>query len=204
MKRKVDFRLLLITDRNLNSNLPLCISEACTAGIKAVMIREKDLQANMLLALSKQIKAVTGESTLIINSRYDIALLANADGVHSSEGGIKPVQITIPNNLLIGRSVHSVSSAKKAEMLGFDYLLFGPVFNTPAKLRYGSPMGLKKLNEVCESVNIPVFAVGGINPKRAKKCLQAGAYGAAVIREIMLSENIKQTVKEFKDAMGEL
>ena len=206
MKRKVDFRLILITDRKLNNNLPLCISKACTAGVKAVMVREKDLPANELLSLSKNLKTITGKTKtkLIINDRYDIALLSGADGVHSPENGITPKQISQPDKFLIGRSVHSTASAKEAEKLGFDYLLFGPVYRTPAKIKYGSPMGLKKLKEVCGSVNIPVFAVGGINLKRAKKCMLTGAFGIAVIREIMLSGNIKHTVKEFKDEMGDL
>jgi thiamine-phosphate pyrophosphorylase len=203
MKRIVDFRLLLITDRKLCADLQNCISQSCSAGVKAVQIREKDLAAGELLTLSKKIRNVTGNSKLIINNRYDIAILAGADGVHSPEKGITPSQIK-DYNLLIGRSVHSVSSAIEADRLGFDYLLFGPVYQTPAKVKYGSPQGLDALKLICESVKIPVFAVGGINPNRAKKCIQAGAYGAAVISEIMKSEDIIKSVQEFKSVMGEL
>jgi len=206
MKRKVDFRLILITDRKLCTNLTSRISQACSAGIKAVLLREKDLEDGYLLALSKKIKVITGKtnSKLFISDRYDIAILSGAEGIHSPEKGITPQQLIKPVNLLIGRSVHSIASAQTAEKLGFDYLLFGSVYRTPAKIKYGAPKGLKKLKEVCDAVNIPVFAVGGINPKRAGKCLQSGAHGAAVIRELMLSDNIKKTVNEFKDEMGEL
>lgn len=206
MKRKVDFRLILITDRKLCGNLPERIFKACSAGVKAVMLREKDLTASELLVLAKKINTVTkrSKSKLIISSRYDVALLSGADGVHSPEKGIQPGQIKQNKRILSGRSVHSLRAAVEAEELGFDYLLFGPVFRTPAKVKYGPPMGLKKLSNICTAVSIPVFAVGGINPKRAKKCIEAGAYGAAVIREFMLSCNINKTVKEFKDEMGAL
>jgi len=203
MKRNVDFHLILITDRKLCKDLHVCIAEACSAGIKAVQLREKDLFVNELLALSKKIRAITGKSKLMINDRYDLALLADADGVHSPEKGVLPSQIK-NNKFLMGRSIHSPSSAVEAEKLGFDYLLFGPVYKTPSKLKYGLPQGLDELKKVCESVNIPVFAVGGINPKRAAKCMQAGSHGVAVIREIMQSDDIIKKVCEFKNEMGEL
>jgi len=205
MHSRIDFKLILITDSNLNKNLIRVISEACKAGVKAVQVREKNISAKELLKLSKKIRTITNKTKarLLINDRYDIALLADADGLHTPEKGINPLQLK-NNKLIIGRSVHSLISAVEAEKLGFDYIIFGPVFRTPAKIKYGSPQGIKNLKQVCGTVKIPVFAVGGINPLRSKKCINAGAHGVAVIREIMNSKNIRKTVNEFKASMGNL
>ena len=89
-----------------------------------------------------------------------------------------------------------------AEKDGFDYLMFGPVFRTPAKIKFGKPQGLKKLNQICSAVNIPVFAVGGINPARVKKCISAGAYGVAAIREFMKTKDLRKTINDFNKEFG--
>ncbi len=206
MANKIDFRLLVISDRKLVKNKSLIkTAEKCFAGgVKAFQLREKDLSASALLNLAQKIgeSAKNHHSKLIINDRLDVALLADASGVHSPENG-KDFR-RFRKNLIIGKSTHSIESALKAEKKGFDYIIFGPVFRTKSKIKFGKPRGIKELKEVCEKVNIPVFAVGGINPLRAKKCIEAGASGVAVIGAIMKSVNIKQTVLEFKKSLGRL
>jgi thiamine-phosphate pyrophosphorylase len=201
---------MLITDRKLckAGSLINVIRKSARSGVKAVQLREKDLTSAELLALTRKIKGIK----LIINDRIDIALLSGAYGIHSPEKGISashvkrlfPAKAGINKTIKIGKSVHSLHQAVKAEKSAFDYLIFGPIFKTPSKTKYGLPQGLEKLKRVCESVNIPVYAVGGITPKRAKKCLNAGASGVAVISAIMKSKNTAKTVKEFKSAMGSL
>jgi thiamine-phosphate pyrophosphorylase len=66
-----------------------------------------------------------------------------------------------------------------AEQSGADYLLFGPVFDTPSKRKYGPPQGLKKLGELCRASSLPIFALGGVTPHNAALCMDAGAYGTA-------------------------
>lgn len=204
MASRVDFKLILITDTNLKIDLCESAANACSNGVKAVQVREKKISAMQLLNLSKKLRTITGKyhSKLIINDRFDIAVLCNANGLHSPERGISPVEIKNNRGFIFGRSVHSVISAKKAELLKFDYLIFGPVYRTPAKTKFGKPQGLETLKEVCNCVTIPVFAVGGINPVRARKCIEAGAHGVAVIREILLSEDIGKTVNDFKNELG--
>jgi thiamine-phosphate pyrophosphorylase len=204
---KPAFRLLLITDRKKCRDLKRVISFACGAGVKAVQLREKDISAVELLFLSKELRRITKSNSakLIINDRLDICILSNADGVHSPEKGFFPHQIKKYNSkLLAGKSVHSIDSAIKAEKNGFDYIIAGPVFRTASKIKYGKPLGLQTLKQICESVNIFVYAVGGINPIRAKRCISKGAYGVAVISEIMKVKFVKQKVREFEKAMGGL
>lgn len=209
MPRKIGFRLMVITDRKLagRRNQNDVIRIACKFGVRAIQLREKDLDSKSLLILAKEIKKFTIKTgtALFINDRLDIALLSGASGIHIPVNGlpIKAIE-TKRKKLLSGKSIHSVQDAVKAEKNGFDYLLFGPVFRTAKKIKYGKPQGLKKLKEICGKVKIPVFAVGGIDPKRTKKCLEEGAYGVAVISAIMKSDNIKKTVSEFENALGEL
>lgn len=199
---------MFITDRNLSKRkLTDIVNDFCKAGVKAIQLREKDLTTKDLLDLSFKLRKITNryKTKFIINDRIDIAELSKADGIHSTAKGLTAKQInSVLKKLIIGKSVHSVKEARLAEQDGFDYILFGPIYRTPAKIKYGSPQGLDKLKKVCLNVNIPVFAVGGINPMRAKGCIDAGAYGVAVIREIMQSKNIAKTMKDFESAIGEL
>lgn len=159
-----------------------------------------------LLETALKIKSSINKNTsLIVNDRIDIALLTNSAGIHlpGNSFKLKDVKKVYPGKLT-GKSVHSVSEAVKAEKDGAYYLLFGPVFRTPAKIKYGKPQGLQKLKKLCNSVKIPVYAVGGINHTRIKKCLAAGAYGVAGISDFMKSKNIKLTVNQFRKELGGL
>ncbi len=206
-KGKVYFRLLVITDRKLSSNnLTILAKKLSEAGVEAIQLREKDLPAGEFLKLARRIKSIAGRKTkIIINDRLDIALLAGANGIHSPVNGISPAHVKqFERKMICGKSVHSLSDAVSAEKEGFDYLILGPIYRTPAKIRYGPPLGLEMLKRVCKKVKIPVFAVGGINPARAVKCIERGAHGVAVIREVMTSKNIRKTIKDFKSALGSL
>jgi thiamine-phosphate pyrophosphorylase len=206
-QRKVTFRLIVITDRKLaGRRLISVVSDCVKSGVKAIQLREKDLQASELARLAKKIKSSLSKSRtkLIINERLDIALLSNAEGLHSSENGTDIKYLKKYKNMIFGKSVHSVSQAKVAEKSGYDYILFGPVFRTQAKIKYGPPQGLDKLKKICNAVNIPVFAVGGITPARVKKCLKAGAYGVAAISSVMKSPNVMKILTEFKTELGGL
>lgn len=209
MTNKTDFRLLVISDRkSVKNNSIVKTAEKCfAAGIKVFQLREKDLPSSELLNLALKIgkSAQKHGSKLIINDRVDIAMLSGANGIHSPENGTKPKDVRrFTKKLIIGKSTHSLESAVKAEKDGYDYIIFGPVFRTKSKIKYGRPRALKELKEVCSKVGIPVFAVGGINPSRAAKCIEAGAKGVAVIGSVMKSGNIKKTVLEFKKSLGRL
>lgn len=199
---------MVITSGTLKVNrLIRHLTALSAAGIKAVQLREKDMPAGEMLIAAKAGggKIKKNRTKLIINDRLDVAILSGAGGVHSTSYGIENTYIRkFAPRLISGKSVHSVSEAVKAQKDGYDYVLFGPVYRTPAKVKFGKPQGLKKLGAVCSSVKIPVFAVGGINPGRIKKCLNAGAYGVAAIREFEVRKNIKKAVKEFRKELGSL
>src|SRR5699024_7179501 len=153
-----------------------------------VQLREKDLRGRALFDLARELRAITRrwEAKLFINDRADIALSVGADGVHCRETSMSPKRIKqLEPSLVIGSSVHSPEASRRAELEGADFLLFGPIFYTASKAAYGPPQGLASLRKVVESSNIPVYAVGGITPKRALECRAAGARGVAGISSVM-------------------
>jgi len=107
-----------------------------------------------------------------------------------------------PPGFLIGASVHAVDEARTAESDGADFLLFGPVYETPSKRRYGAPQGIAALERVTSAVGKPVFGVGGVTPARVAEVVRAGAAGVAVIGAILGAERPAYAVKAFLDALG--
>ena len=165
-----------------------------------VQIREKHLGTTELLALT--LKAVKTDlpagTVLLINKHEDIALAAGLQGVHLAENESFAERITaVSSRLLKGCSVHSLSAAKIAENAGADYLLYGPVFDTPSKRIYGAPQGTENLRSICSATNLPVYAVGGITYYNALECLDAGAYGIAGISAFSDYANLVENIEQF-------
>ena len=132
---------------------------------------------------------------VLVNDRLDVALAANAAGVHLGENSL-PVEVVTEwrrssgrLDFLIGVSCHSLESARAAERGGADYIFFGPVFATPSKAAFGAPQGTERLREVCASVGIPVLAIGGVNVENVRECIAAGASGIAAIRLFQDAKN---------------
>lgn len=204
---KLNFSYYLITDRKACAprSITEVVEEACRYGIKALQLREKDLSGRRLFELAQQLRQVTAryDALLFINDRVDIALAAGADGVHCRETSLSPKTIReLSDDLIIGASVHSVQRAREACRASADFLMFGPVFHTPSKASYGQPQGINKLQKVSENVSCPVFAVGGITPKRGTQCFKAGAAGVAGISSIMKSSSVKKKVGKWKQVLN--
>jgi len=183
------------------------IRVAITAGVDWVQIRERDLTARSLLEFTKAAVAEAGSKTrVIVNDRLDVALAAGAAGVHL-RGDSVPASVAVrwlsetgaPANFLVGVSCHSREDATKAEAAGANYIFFGPVFDTPAKRKFGAPQGIAKLADVCRSVQIPVIAIGGIDKSNAAECLHAGAAGIAAIR--MLQDKTEAALRAFVEQL---
>ncbi len=191
----VDFRLYLITDRfqTAGGTLPAVVAEALRGGVKAVQLREKDLPPRQLFELAVEMRAITQEfgARLLINDRVDIAQTVGADGVHLGKAGI-PVAAArnvMTGGQLIGYSAHDLEEARQAKRDGADFITFGPVYATPSKAAYGTPLGLAALKELTGSLGIPVFALGGVKKTSVAEVLSAGAHGIALISAIIAAEN---------------
>lgn len=207
MVHKLDFSLCLVTDRALVRGPLEDAVEACLgAGLKAVQLREKDLAVRDLLSLASALRESTRRhgARLFVNDRADVALAVGADGVQRT-GLSLPVwalRSISPTGFMIGASVHSVGDAREAEPEGADFLIFGPVYDTPSKRAYGAPQGLAALERVASAVRVPVLAVGGITPARVPEVMRAGAGGVAAIGAILGAERPVDAVKAFLDALG--
>jgi thiamine-phosphate pyrophosphorylase len=204
---ELGFSLYLITDRTAANRPPADIVEECLgAGLRAVQLREKDLAVRDLLALARDLRESTRRhgARLIVNDRVDVALAAGADGVQRTHVSlpVSALRAIASPGFLIGASTHSVAEARAAEADGADFVVFGPVYDTPSKRVYGAPQGLGALEAVASAVSRPVIAVGGITPARVREVLAVGAAGVAVIRGIYGAARPADATKAFLDALG--
>ena len=162
----IDFELYLITDRQQTDSRDLAevIGSSISGGVKAVQLREQGLDDKNLFTLANEIKALTGGAgvKLFINDRVDIALAVDASGIHLGQRSISPkaARRYVGGGKLLGVSTHSLDEAISAQDGGADFVTIGPVYNTPSKRAYGSPVGLKVLEEVACKLEIPAFAIG--------------------------------------------
>jgi thiamine-phosphate pyrophosphorylase len=164
-------------------------------------LREKGLEAAQLYNIACRLRPLldTSGSLLLVNERADVALASGARGVHLPESSCPASSIrkAFPG-LLAGQSVHRIGAAVDAWKSGVDYLLFGPVFATPSKERFGPPQGLEELEKVCRSVSIPVFAVGGITPEKSFACIEKGAWGIAAMTPFLDAGSLPATIDKFR------
>ena len=204
---QLGFSLYLITDRTAAPRPPVDVVEEClAAGLRAAQLREKDLEARDLLGLADTLREATQRhgARLIVNDRADVALAARADGVQRTHASlpVSALRRITPAGFLVGASVHSEADARDAVAQGADFVVFGPVYDTPSKRRYGPPQGLAALEAVARAVDRPVLAVGGLTPERVSEVLAAGAAGVAVIGAIYAAARPADATKAFLDALG--
>lgn len=183
------------------------IQRAIAAGAGWIQIREKDLEASALMELARfAVAEMRGAAArVLINDRLDVALAANAAGVHLGEKSL-PLEIVIEwrrstgrKDFLIGVSCHSLEYARAAAKGGADYIFFGPVFATPSKAAFGAPQGIERLREICASVKIPVLAIGGVTSENARACIAAGAAGVAAIRLFQDSKDAAELATRLRE-----
>ena len=201
------FLLCYITDRRQLGPVSLAavIRETIRAGVDMVQIREKDLASCELMTLVEEaLKAArelgSGDASVVVNDRLDVALAAGAKGVHlgAQSMPLQAVRRVAPRPFIVGVSCHSLGEALDAELGGADYLVLGPVFETPSKLGYGPPLGLEELRNVTSRISTPVLALGGITVERVRPCLEAGAAGIAGIRIFQDCESVQERVRELR------
>jgi thiamine-phosphate pyrophosphorylase len=179
------------------------ISAAVAAGVELFQIREKELTTRVLVELVVAgVELTRGTNTrLLVNDRADVAAAAGADGVHLTTRSLHAATIrqTFGDKLLIGASTHALSEARTARDQGADFIVFGPVFDTQSKIRFGSAAGLQKLSEVARDLReFPVLALGGISLQNARGCLMSGAAGIAGISIFDPPEGINDVCRQIR------
>lgn len=171
------------------------IAETCVEkGVKMLQLREKYLSDRELLAVAREISAITkGTATnFIVNDRVDIAQLSDADGVHLGQDdlSITEARKILGNDKIIGLSTHSIQQAKDALSQNPDYIGFGPIYATPTKEIADPVVGTKLLSEVLAFADVPVVAIGGIDENNAKCVIDAGAKNICAVRYLMNNQDL--------------
>lgn len=173
---------------------------AAEAGVSLIQIREKNLSARSLFELTCAVVEVVAGSTtrVLVNDRADIALAAEADGVHLTTNSLSAAQIreNFPRDFIIGVSTHSIDELATAASSDADFAVFGPVFKTPGKT---DVKGIHALSEVCEWVApFPVLAIGGVELENVEEILAAGASGVAAIRAFNDADSMSGILAKLK------
>ena len=179
------------------------IAEAAQAGVDLIQIRERRLDDRALLSLTRRaVEATRGtRSRIVVNDRVDVALTAQASGVHLRGDSFAAgrIRALVPPGFLIGRSVHDAAEAAAVESGGgCDYLLFGTVFPSTSKPPTDPIAGPGALREVCAAVGIPVLAIGGISIENVSQVAASGAAGIAAISLFERGDAISATVSMLR------
>ena len=208
MNRKV-LRLYLVTNRyqdSLESFLEK-VETACRSGVTIIQLREKNLTTNQYYQLAKQVKEITDayQVPLIIDDRLDICLAVDAAGLHIGDDEL-PVsvarQVLGPEKIL-GVTAKTVKRALEAETSGADYLGTGAIFPTTTK--ENAPITLiSTLKTICQTIAIPVVAIGGLTSENIDQLIGTGIAGVAVVRDLMQAEDIEAKTQAFLTKLDDI
>ncbi len=200
-------RFHLLTDTNLQvrySHVELT-AMALAGGADTIQFRCKSGSTKEMIASAVQMKKLCKEAgvPLIINDRVDIALAAEADGVHLGQDDFP---IPLARNILgpdaiIGGSAGDMDEALKCLSDGVDYIGAGPVYATGSKSDAGPATGIENIRIIVEKISLPVIAIGGIKALDVNNLLDAGAYGVAVISAVCLDNDPETAASRFRTVL---
>ena len=202
-------RLYLVTNRyqdSLESFLEK-VETACRSGVSIIQLREKNLTTNQYYQLAKQVKEITDayQVPLIIDDRLDICLAVDAAGLHIGDDEL-PVSVArkvLGPEKILGVTAKTVKRALEAETAGADYLGTGAIFPTTTK--ENAPITLiSTLKTICQTVAIPVVAIGGLTSENIDQLIGTGIAGVAVVRDLMQAEDIEAKAQAFLTKLDDI
>ena len=202
-------RLYLVTNRyqdSLESFLEK-VETACRSGVTIIQLREKNLTTNQYYQLAKQVKEITDayQVPLIIDDRLDVCLAVDAAGLHIGDDEL-PVSVArkvLGPEKILGVTAKTVKRALEAETSGADYLGTGAIFPTTTK--ENAPITLiSTLKTICQTVAIPVVAIGGLTSENIDQLSGTGIAGVAVVRDLMQAEDIEAKAHAFLTKLDDM
>ena len=202
-------RLYLVTNRyqdSLESFLEK-VETACRSGVTIIQLREKNLTTNQYYQLAKQVKEITDayQVPLIIDDRLDVCLAVDAAGLHIGDDEL-PVSVArkvLGPDKILGVTAKTVKRALEAETSGADYLGTGAIFPTTTK--ENAPITLiSTLKTICQTVAIPVVAIGGLTSENIDQLIGTGIAGVAVVRDLMQAEDIEAKTQAFLTKLDDI
>ncbi len=179
---------------------------ALEGGARLIQVRDKELSTRRLFEVVLDIRPLVraAGARLIVNDRVDIALAAEADGVHVGDEDLPAAQARrlLGPEAIVGVSVASAAEARAAEAAGASYVSVGPIFATGSKPDAGRPIGAAAIGEIKRAVDVPVLAIGGIRRDNAAEMIRAGADGVAVISAVAEAADMVCATAELLRLIG--
>lgn len=176
------------------------VKEALENGVTCVQLREKELNESDFLKEAKQISTLCKEykAPFIVNDNVNIAIACKADGIHIGQEDMELTNVRklVGEDMIIGVSAHTVEEAIKAQEGGADYIGIGAVFATSTKTDV-DVLSFETLKSICEAVDIPTVAIGGIKKDNICKLKGSGIDGVAVVSAIFAANDIATATKEL-------
>ena len=202
-------KLYLVTNRYQDSleNFLEKVETACRSGVTIIQLREKNLTTNQYYQLAKQVKEITDayQVPLIIDDRLDVCLAVDAAGLHIGDDEL-PVSVArkvLGPEKILGVTAKTVKRALEAETWGADYLGTGAIFPTTTK--ENAPITLiSTLKTICQTVAIPVVAIGGLTSENIDQLIGTGIAGVAVVRDLMQAEDIEAKTQAFLTKLDDI
>ena len=202
-------KLYLVTNRYQDSleNFLEKVETACRSGVTIIQLREKNLTTNQYYQLAKQVKEITDayQVPLIIDDRLDVCLAVDAAGLHIGDDEL-PVSVArkvLGPEKILGVTAKTVKRTLEAEEGGADYLGTGAIFPTTTK--ENAPITLiSTLKTICQTVAIPVVAIGGLTSENIDQLSGTGIAGVAVVRDLMQAEDIEAKTQAFLTKLDDM
>ncbi|MCQ2340531.1 MAG: thiamine phosphate synthase [Paludibacteraceae bacterium] len=203
-----DLSLYLVTNSGLcgERRLEDIVEAAVQGGCTMVQLREKDLDTGTFIARARILKKVLApyHVPLIINDRVDVALAADADGVHLGQSDMSIADARrLVGNKIIGWSVESMDDVRRANELDVDYIGISPVFATPTKTDTAQPFGIEGTRQAAAISKHPAVGIGGINRNTIDSLRNCGLAGVAVVSDIMLADDPRMVAHVLLSKMQE-
>ena len=201
---KTSLRLYAVTDRAWTGPMTLLqqAEAALQGGVTCLQLREKHLEDDAFLAEAREMAALCRRYRVpfIVNDRVDIALACGADGVHVGQEDmeVSAVRRMAGDKLMVGVSAHTVEEAVRAARGGADYLGLGAVFSTSTKADAGA-MSRDTLKAICQAVDLPKVAIGGISAKNILELSGSGVDGVAVVSAIFGAPDPRRAAQDLAE-----
>lgn len=179
------------------------VLSAVSCGVRVVQYRNKNAETREMYQEAVRLGKICRDfsSIFLINDRIDIALAAEADGVHLGQSDMPcpAARRLLGPDKVIGVTVHNLAEALDAQSVGADYLGVSPIFQTATKPDAGKPAGIRLIEEIRREVDIPLIAIGGINHDNAPEVVRAGADGLCAISCVVAKENVREELSKFQE-----
>ena len=197
-----------MTDRKQAGGWDLveALSQALQAGVRAIQLREKDLDTIEVYRLGERLLSLTRKAgaALIVNDRLDVAMALGADGVNLTRKSLPPkeARALVGSKMLLGISCHGLADVQEAVEGGVDFVVLGPIYATPSKTPYGPPLTPAILPQARAICSVPILAIGGVKATHVPEVIHAGADGVAVISAVLAAPDPAAATRELLEAVA--